>query len=329
MTIAKNKINQDIDWVLTEYHRSFVIYPDVEKIFEGLDWILRRSKFGKFAPSMLITGGTGAGKTALIENYKDTHLSDSNILITRVRPSFTETLIWAIDMLHLPFNHRSKRSEIGLQDYFISCVQRSDLKLLVIEEAQELFECASPRERQKIRDRLKMISDACLLPIVFVGIPTARLILEDSQWNRRIMVKRELPYIRVTDDDSLDSYIDLLDGLRHFLPITAVPELSDMELAMKLLAASKGMVGQIKELVGYALELALLTGCKTLTMKHFSQAYATIQGADVPNPFSTKIDELLIPQIIEYEDYVLDSNSGEIKFTKQLFQDISVTDLLR
>lgn len=329
MTIIKVKPNHDIDSVLSEYHKSFVIYPDIEKIFEGLDWILRRSNFGKFAPSMLITGGTGAGKTALIEHYKNTQLSDPNILITRVRPSFTETLIWAIDMLHLPFNHRSKRSEIGLQDYFISCVQKSDLKLLVIEEAQELFECASARERQKIRDRLKMISDVCLLPIVFVGIPTAKLILDDSQWDRRIMVKRELPYIRVTDDDSLDSYIDLLEGLSHFLPITAAPELSDMELAMKLLAASKGMVGQIKELVGYALELALLNGNDKLTLNHFIQAYATIQGPDVSNPFSTKLDELLIPQIIEYEDYVLDPNTGDIKFTKQLFEDISVTDLLR
>ena len=159
---------------------------------------------------MLITGGTGAGKTALINYYLKHHFNDNEVLVTRVRPSFIETLIWAIDKLGIPYNTRSKRSEIGLQDYFINSVKKSNLKLLVIEEAQELFECASPKERQKIRDRLKMISDECRLPIVFIGIPTAKLILEDSQWDRRIMVKRELPYIRITSATSVDVYIDCM-----------------------------------------------------------------------------------------------------------------------
>ncbi|MCE3055272.1 TniB family NTP-binding protein, partial [Vibrio cholerae] len=140
----------------------------------------------------------------------------------------------------IPYNTRSKRSEIGLQDYFINSVKKSNLKLLVIEEAQELFECASPKERQKIRDRLKMISDECRLPIVFIGIPTAKLILEDSQWDRRIMVKRELPYIRITSESSLDVYIDLLEELEKQLPISVQPDLSEMDIAMRLLSATKG-----------------------------------------------------------------------------------------
>ncbi|MCG3726948.1 TniB family NTP-binding protein [Vibrio cincinnatiensis] len=317
-----------IDELLTQYHNSFVIYPDVQQIFDGLDWIVRRSQFGNFTPSILITGGTGAGKTSLINYYLKHNFNDNEVLVTRVRPSFIETLIWAIDKLGIPYNTRSKRSEIGLQDYFINSVKKSNLKLLVIEEAQELFECASPKERQKIRDRLKMISDECRLPIVFIGIPTAKLILEDSQWDRRIMVKRELPYIRITSASSVDVYIDLLEELEKQLPIPVEPELSDMDTAMRLLAATKGMLGAIKELVGYALELALLAGKSAVTNEDFVLAFETINGPDVLNPFTTNIDNLLIPQVIEYEGFIIDPESGEIKFTKQLFQDMPLAALL-
>lgn len=317
-----------VDELLTQYHNSFVIYPDVQQIFDGLDWIVRRSQFGNFTPSMLITGGTGAGKTSLINYYLKHHFNDNEVLVTRVRPSFIETLIWAIDKLGLPHNTRSKGSEIGLQDYFINSVKKSNLKLLVIEEAQELFECATTKERQKIRDRLKMISDECRLPIVFIGIPTAKLILEDSQWDRRIMVKRELPYIRITSASSVDVYIDLLEELEKQLPIPVEPELSDMDTAMRLLAATKGMLGAIKELVGYALELALLAGKSAVTNEDFVLALETINGPDVLNPFTTNIDNLLIPQVIEYEGFIIDPESGDIKFTKQLFQDMPLAALL-
>ncbi|EJL6287699.1 TniB family NTP-binding protein [Vibrio cholerae] len=317
-----------VDELLTQYHNSFVIYPDVQQIFDGLDWIVRRSQFGNFTPSMLITGGTGAGKTSLINHYVKDHFNDNEVLITRVRPSFIETLIWAIDKLGIPYNTRSKRSEIGLQDYFINSVKKSNLKLLVIEEAQELFECASPKERQKIRDRLKMISDECRLPIVFIGIPTAKLILEDSQWDRRIMVKRELPYIRITSESSLDVYIDLLEELEKQLPISVQPELSEMDIAMRLLSATKGMLGAIKELVGYALELALLSGKSAITNDEFALGFERINGPGVTNPFTTELEKLLVPQVIEYEGFIIDPENGEIKFTKQIFKDIPLAALL-
>lgn len=173
-----------------------------------------------------------------------------------------------------------------------------------------------------------MISDECRLPIVFIGIPTAKLILEDSQWDRRIMVKRELPYIRITSASSVDVYIDLLEELQKQLPIAVQPELSDMDIAMRLLAATKGMLGAIKELVGYALELALLSGESAVTNDEFILAFEKINGPDVPNPFTTDINKLMVPQVIEYEGFIIDSESGEIKFTKQIFQDISLAALL-
>ncbi|HHY0569614.1 TPA: TniB family NTP-binding protein [Vibrio parahaemolyticus] len=325
---ALHSTNNDVDLLLAEFHQSFVVYPDVEKVFEGLDWIVRRSQFGNFTPSMLITGGTGAGKTSLINHYVKYHFNDNEVLVTRVRPSFIETLIWAIDKLGIPYNTRSKCSEIGLQDYFINSVKKSNLKLLIIEEAQELFECASPKERQKIRDRLKMISDECRLPIVFIGIPTAKLILEDSQWDRRIMVKRELPYIRITSESSLDVYIDLLEELERQLPISVQPELSEMDIAMRLLSATKGMLGGIKELVGYALELALLSGKSVITNNEFALGFEGINGPDVTNPFTTEMEKLLVPQVIEYEGFIIDPDNGEIKFTKQIFKDIPLAALL-
>lgn len=317
-----------IEGILSEYHDSFTVYPEVEKVFSGLDWLIRRRKFGSFVPSMLLTGGTGSGKSALINYYVANSLSDSEVLITRVRPTLHETLLWMAKNLKVYKNRRAKPSDLGLTDYVISNLKQAKLKLLIIEECQELFECTTHNQRQGIRDRLKMISDICRLPIVFVGIPSAKLILEDSQWQRRIMVKRELPYVKITDDSSIDRYLDLLEAMEKSVPMRFEVDLTDVDIAMRLLSASSGMLGNIKELVASALESALLAGESAIRLDHFVLGYEMIVGPDEKNPFSQDINELVIKQIESYEEYVPNPDTGELKFVGQIFNGLTIKQLL-
>ncbi len=101
-----------------------------------------------------------------------------------------------------------------------------------------------------------------------------------------------------------------------------------MDIAMRLLSATKGMLGAIKELVGYALELALLSGKSAITNDEFALGFERINGPGVTNPFTTELEKLLVPQVIEYEGFIIDPENGEIKFTKQIFKDIPLAALL-
>ncbi|HIF9280644.1 TPA: TniB family NTP-binding protein [Photobacterium damselae] len=320
--------NLDRDEVLANYHDSFSIYPEVEKVFSGLDWIMRRRKFGSFAPSMLLTAGTGAGKSATINYYIENNLSRNEVLITRVRPTLLETLLWMAKELGAYRNSRAKPSDIGLTDRVIETSKRVGLKLLVIEECQELFERTSHNQRQDIRDRLKMISDECRLPIVFVGLHSAELILEDSQWNRRIMVRRTLPYIKITDESAIDNYLDVLDALEKTVPLPFKVPLTDVDFAMRLLSASKGVLGEIKELIAAALEVALENNKHCISEDDFATVYQKINGFIDTNPFTVEIDELTIEQIASYENYVTDADTGELRFVKQAFSKLSIQQLV-
>ncbi|HIF9111816.1 TniB family NTP-binding protein [Photobacterium damselae] len=318
----------DRDEVLANYHDSFSIYPEVEKVFSGLDWIMRRRKFGSFAPSMLLTAGTGAGKSATINYYIENNLSRNEVLITRVRPTLLETLLWMAKELGAYRNSRAKPSDIGLTDRVIETSKRVGLKLLVIEECQELFERTSHNQRQDIRDRLKMISDECRLPIVFVGLHSAELILEDSQWNRRIMVRRTLPYIKITDESAIDNYLDVLEALEKTVPLPFKVPLTDVDFAMRLLSASKGVLGEIKELIAAALEVALENNKHCISEDNFATVYQKINGFIDTNPFTVEIDELTIEQIASYENYVTDADTGELRFVKQAFSKLSIQQLV-
>ncbi len=320
--------NLDRDEVLANYHDSFSIYPEVEKVFSGLDWIMRRRKFGSFAPSMLLTAGTGAGKSATINYYIENNLSRNEVLITRVRPTLLETLLWMAKELGAYRNSRAKPSDIGLTDRVIETSKRVGLKLLVIEECQELFERTSHNQRQDIRDRLKMISDECRLPIVFVGLHSAELILEDSQWNRRIMVRRTLPYIKITDESAIDNYLDVLDALEKTVPLPFKVPLTDVDFAMRLLSASKGVLGEIKELIAAALEVALENNKHCISEDNFATVYQKINGFIDTNPFTVEIDDLTIEQIASYENYVTDADTGELRFVKQAFSKLSIQQLV-
>ncbi|AUI88537.1 transposition protein [Vibrio azureus] len=326
--MPNSALNYPIDLILSDYHDSFTIYPEVEKVFAGLDWLVRRRNFGSFVPSMLLTGGTGSGKSASIKHYIDNNLSDSEVLLTRVRPTLHETLLWMAKNLNAYRNSRAKPSDIGLMDRVIGCLKKANLKLLIIEECQELFECTSHKERQDIRDRLKMISDDCKLPIVFVGIPSAKLILEDSQWQRRIMVKRELPYVKITDDSSIDRYLDLLEAMQASVPIPFEVDLTDVDSAVRLLAASRGILSNMKELIASAIESSLHLGRQTIRLDDFRLGYEAIYGVDEANPFSINADELVIKQIESYEEYVVDAANGELKFVQQIFNELTIEQLL-
>ncbi|WP_341829445.1 TniB family NTP-binding protein [Vibrio gelatinilyticus] len=326
MITAKRNLARD--QVLANYHDSFSIYPEVKKVFSGLDWIMRRRKFGSFAPSMLLMAGTGAGKSATLNYYIENNLSRNEVLITRVRPTLLETLLWMAKELGAYRNSRAKPSEIGLTDCVIDTSKRIGLKLLVIEECQELFERASHAQRQDIRDRLKMISDECRLPIVFVGLHSAELILEDSQWNRRIMVRRTLPYIKITDESSIDNYLGVLQALEKTVPLPLKVPLGDVDFAMRLLAASKGVLGEIKELIAAALEIALEKNKHCIGEDDFAAVYERINGSIDTNPFTVEIDELTIEQIASYENYVTDADTGELRFVQQVFSKLSIQQLV-
>ena len=326
MTIAK--VTLDRDEVLVNYHDSFSTYPEVEKVFSGLDWIMRRRKFGSFAPSMLLTAGTGAGKSATINHYIENNLSWDEVLITRVRPTLRETLLWMAKELGAYRNSKAKPSDIGLTDCVIETSKRVGLKLLVIEECQELFERTNHNQRQDIRDRLKMISDECRLSIVFVGLHSTRLILEDSQWNRRIMVRRSLPYIEITDESSIDNYLDVLQALEEAVPLPFKVPLTDVDFAMRMLSASKGILSSLKELIASALEVSLINNQASIREEDFATAYEEINGSESANPFTVQIEDLTIEQIQSYEDYVIDTDSGELRFVKQVFSKLTIQQLL-
>lgn len=210
----------------------------------------------------------------------------------------------------------------------IETSKRVGLKLLVIEECQELFERTSHNQRQDIRDRLKMISDECRLPIVFVGLHSAELILEDSQWNRRIMVRRTLPYVKLTDESTIDNYLDVLQALEKTVPLPFNVPLTDVDFAMRLLSASKGVLGEIKELIAAALEVALENDKHCISEDDFAAVYKKINGSTDTNPFTVEIDKLTIEQIASYENYVTDADTGELRFVKQVFSKLSIQQLV-
>lgn len=128
--------------------------------------------------------------------------------------------------------------------------------------------------------------------------------------------------------DSIDQYLDLLESLEHSLPIPVMPELTDVEIALRLLAASNGMLGMIKELLAEGVSSAYLSGKTSIQLEDFIHAYEVINGPDVPNPFSTPFDKLMVKQIESYEEYVPDANTGELKFIAQIFNELSIKALL-
>lgn len=63
------------------------------------------------------------------------------------------------------------------------------VRLIIVNEIQELVEFKDEETRQQIVNTFKMISEEAQVAFVLVGMPYSTLLTEESQWSSRLLSK--------------------------------------------------------------------------------------------------------------------------------------------
>lgn len=299
--------------LLRQFVTCFVEYPVVTKIYEDFDRLRYNHRLGGEQQCMLVTGDTGSGKSMLIKNYqkrfaefeeKSAGYAYHPVLFSRIpsRPTLSATIIELLVNLGQPasFYRQGRSTDLSLTDALVKCLVRCKTELIIIDEFQELVEYKTDRKQTEIANRLKLVSEKAKVPIVLVGMPWAQKITEEPQWASRLMIRRKIPFFKISE--GRDNFVRFLIGLANRMPLKETPKLQEKHTVFALFSVCSGCLRALKHFLDEALKQALLDDASTLEKEHLSRTFALFYP-EKTNPFGQKMDELLLSEVKEYSRY--------------------------
>lgn len=314
---------------LTSFRNCFVEHSALTRVLQSLERLRNNQQLGGEQQCMLLTGDTGSGKSYVIKQFAsqypdyldgDTYIRP--VLISRIpsRPDVERMMIQLLSDLGQfgAESRKERRREAGLAEALVKILKKCKTQLIIINEFQELIEFKSIEDRQRVANRLKLISEEAGIPIVLVGMPWAAEIAEEPQWASRLMCRIELPYFKLSMQRQ--EYVRFLKGLAVRMGFDNPPDLGGKKFAIPLFVACSGEVRRLKHLLDEALQIALQENANSLNTEHLSEAFDRLfYGKE--NPFKVPVDQLKISEVSQYARYNPQAVTKEEALVKTRFAD--------
>lgn len=310
MNIIHSEYNR---YRLYKFLNCFVQHAALEKAMNSLYRLKNNQMFGGEQQCMLITGDTGTGKSALIKEfssafpgYEENGVLIQPVLVSRIpsKPDVEKMMIELMNDLGQFGSEarKSRRREIGLAEALVKMLKVCKTQIIIINEFQELIEFKSVEDRQRIANRLKLISEQAGIPVVLVGMPWASEISNEPQWASRLMCKIELPYFKFLNEDDRKEFTRFVKGLACKMGFEEPPKFESDEILFPLFSATRGEARKIKHILSEALSLALWRGENTVHQQHFAEVMDSA-FFDEDNPFKLPFKEVPLCEVSKYASY--------------------------
>ncbi len=227
-------------------------------------------------PCLLIYGDSGMGKTMIIEKLKRGHRPEFDkqrramkldILAVQMpaRPSearFYAQILKAIGAPHRP----SERLQV-IEPITLSLLHEINPRMLVVDEVHNLL-AGSGREQRVALNLLKFLANDLACAVVALGTRDAQAAMQsDAQIASRFR-PMELP--RWQDDDSTSRFLRAFERL---LPLKEPSRLGERTMARAILERSRGITGEMAEMLTRSAELAIRRGDERITREILDEVY--------------------------------------------------------
>lgn len=244
-------------------------YPRAESILKRLDELRTWPKRSRM-PNVLITGPSNNGKTTILRHFLKKHTPSENldgdsasipVLMILTPPGPDETALYDAILANYstPISTRDLARDKRFQ--VISLARRTELKLLLIDEIQDLF-AGDTRKHRQCLVAIKYLSNALQIPIVASGVESAvrALQLEEQTGNRFEVIS--LPRWKYDSD-----FQRLLANFEAVLPLRRPSNLSSNIIAEKIHYMTEGAIGEVSSLLAKALEKSLFMGRESVDLE--------------------------------------------------------------
>ncbi len=292
-----------------EYVEKLLIYDPMFSELASMIEDSRERSVRSSAPRCLFMAGiTGSGKTTLGKEILKKHprcVGDEKTIVPVLMsklfaPATVKNMATALLRSMgdpIPDKGTKTNQTIRLYDF----LESSEVELIIIDEFQRVFDRNSNRVIIDGADWLTDLVDESELPVVLLGMPWGKHILDmHTQLKRRFSAQRELKPFGWDTDEKKKYIMKFLNSIDKKLPFSKRSELGSEEIAFRIMCGSRGKRSAVMRIVRRASELTIKCGGDQITMQMLAKAYDDELASLYPqaaNPFFAKRNKLILDQI--------------------------------
>lgn len=276
---------------ITENFLSTSIYHrECEDVIHALEQSLKTT--GRNPSGLMIVGESGVGKSTAIRLFQkqycvpatDTHSYQTIVSVITPESATIKSLTSAL-LRELGCHTPDKGTAPAMKSRAVTLMKNLQTKMIIFDEIQHLTERNAQRRTQDVINFVKTLMLQTHCPVVLVGMPDARELLNmDPQLQRRFSKSVELKPFGIEGADSVDDisdeemrpfdeYCSFLNAITQIMPIKTI-DIEDKQVAFRLFAASKGKISVIIKLFEQLIENNI--DGTTAGLADFSKAFSEI-----------------------------------------------------
>ncbi len=255
-------------------------YPMAKRILDRLEDLLTYPQTHRM-PGLLLVGETNNGKTMIINRFKRLHPAADNpegetihlpVLIVQAPPTPSEGRLYdnIMEKVACPFRHNDSPGRKQFQ--VITVLRRVGLRMLIIDEIHHVL-AGSLLQQHNFLNTIKHLSNELQIPIVGVGTREAFNALQTDPQLANRFEPVFLPRWTIGDGLKLkaDPYLQLLASFECMLPLSQPSNLTETPLALKVLALSEGLIGEVSSILTKAAVKAIASGKERIDLRLLEQ----------------------------------------------------------
>lgn len=252
-----------------DYIRSprWIGYSKAKQVLDRLEDLIDYPKRHRM-PNLLVVGDTNNGKSMIINRFAAKHPAYDRpeeetvhvpVLLVESPPVPSETRFYdkILAKLFSPFRANDKPER--KQRQVIDLLQQVNTRMIIIDEIHNLLAGSTSKQREYL-NVIKGIGNELQIPIIGAGTREAlRAVNTDHQLGNRFEP------IGLPRWQNNDEYLKLLASYECMLPLKNPSDLTDQEIAMKLLVMSEGLIGELSEILCRAAIYSIEAGSEKIT----------------------------------------------------------------
>lgn len=293
-------------------NRPFIKSPFITEMIKLWDTLREKKRRFNVASCLLLTGESGSGKSAIAKYY-----AQNNPVIEQNERTYIPVLHFELKAISTPSEFlRALLIAVGdpqqgmgakkvseLYDRLVILIKVVGVELLILDEIQVIIERRSAKVIAGIADIFKDLIKDTEIPIVFMGMPWSKYLVDsNSQLKRRITYRRAIPPFRISQKNERDEYRRLLKMLSDAYHISNEIKLEELPITYRMFSATSGNLATTADLIGDAHMRSVMEG-KSLDLQIFADVMTGYGVADSENPFLLPIENLELRELITHSDW--------------------------
>jgi len=315
--------------------RPFIKSPFLSNIIDLFDSLrYKKVNFG-VASCLLLTGESGSGKSELakyyvknnpvVEQAERTQIPVLHFELKAISTpeEFLRSLLVAVGD---PQQGLGARNKGELYDRLVTLVNTTGIELLMLDEIQVIIERRSAKVVTGIADLVKDLIKDTEVPIVFMGMPWSKYLVDSNQQlKRRISYRYTIPPYRISQQDYRNDYRRLLKLLSDAYGFSDKIKLEELSMTLRCFSATNGNLAATSDLVCDAFMMSKMEN-KKINIGLFADVARNYGVHDDYNPFLLPLEKLVLKELIVHSDWHFGYRANKNSIIDAEYADYGVSD---